>query len=303
MEMNVNRLRRFSKRRISVERADGTATQYIYDGWQVAQEIEDGMLIASYIYNDGIDNPVTMVRDGNTYFYHTDTRNNVSMMTNEGGTVVERYEYDPYGSVKIKNAEGVEIAESVIVNNYLSSSRRYDIETGLYYYRHRTYSSELGRFLQRDPLWYEDGMNLYGYVGDNPIYYYDPYGLDKGKIIRRIFEGTQGGAGTGVRVKTKVGPFKFEAGADCIFGSRVTEEGIESFNEERVGVSVKVGPFNAKAESVDGAYSNSYGIKGGGVTMSDFTTVEFGATVPHPLTGNAINLEVDIHLDRIGELF
>ena len=160
-----------------MERTDGTATQYIYDGWQVAQEIEDGIRTASYIYNDGIDEPVAMVRDGSTYFYHTDTRNNVSMMTNESGTVVERYEYDPYGSVTIKNAGGVELEKSTIGNNYLFSSRRYDSETGLHYYRHRTYSSELGRFLQRDPEEYVDSLNMYAYVVDDPVNSADPMGL------------------------------------------------------------------------------------------------------------------------------
>jgi RHS repeat-associated protein len=50
-------------------------------------------------------------------------------------------------------------------------------DTGLYYYRARMYSPELGRFLQPDPIGYADGMNVYVYCGNNPINWIDPWGL------------------------------------------------------------------------------------------------------------------------------
>src|SRR5262249_35818212 len=50
--------------------------------------------------------------------------------------------------------------------------------TGLYYYRARYYSAQLGRFISEDPLEFGGGdMNLYGYVGNRPTGAADPQGL------------------------------------------------------------------------------------------------------------------------------
>jgi RHS repeat-associated protein len=67
-----------------------------------------------------------------------------------------------------------------IGNPYTFTGRRLDYTTGLYYYRARTYSPDLGRFLQRDPLGYVDGLNLFAYAGNNPAVVTDPWGLTWG---------------------------------------------------------------------------------------------------------------------------
>lgn len=69
-----------------------------------------------------------------------------------------------------------EHSTSAAGNPYLFTGRRFDDETSLYYYRARYYSPEIGRFLQVDPVGYDDCVNLYQYCLNNPVVYVDPSG-------------------------------------------------------------------------------------------------------------------------------
>ncbi len=67
----------------------------------------------------------------------------------------------------------------------------YDKETGLMLYRNRYYSTDLGRFVSRDPIGYEgDGVNLLRYVGNSPIMFSDPEGLQRIIDMSCILGGT-----------------------------------------------------------------------------------------------------------------
>ena len=103
--------------------------------------------------------------------------------------LVERYDYDPYGKTYVEywdatggtGGEGAWVrtadAASHFGNPFMWTSQRYDRTVGLYHFPFRSYSPELGRWMQRDPLGYVDGVNVYEYVGSMPTAFGDPTGL------------------------------------------------------------------------------------------------------------------------------
>jgi RHS repeat-associated protein len=63
-------------------------------------------------------------------------------------------------------------------NNYgFTGEQQFAEENELIFLRARYYSPDIGRFIKRDPIGYRGGLNLYGYVGNNPVLYTDPSGL------------------------------------------------------------------------------------------------------------------------------
>lgn len=172
-------------RRIS-KTIGGQITRYVYEGMHLVAEVAPNNAIqVEYLYGNSIDNPIAMVSlrgaggDEAIYYYHKDGLGSTAALTDKNGAVVERYKYGPYGEPEITDANGVLLEESALGNNHLYTGQIYDPETGFYYYKARYYSPTLGRFLQRDPLGYVDGSNLYAYVNNNPLNWIDPLGLDK----------------------------------------------------------------------------------------------------------------------------
>ena len=114
------------------------------------------------------------------FYYHANNLYSVAAMTDAAGLITERYAYDAYGNIIFLSAAGAPLGTqaSTIGQPYTYTGRRFDEETGLYQYRARYYDAALGRFIGRDPIEYDGGLNLYGYVGSNPINRVDPMGLN-----------------------------------------------------------------------------------------------------------------------------
>ena len=106
-------------------------------------------------------------------------------LTSEDGSVAERYEYDAYGEPRVfggVNGGGVSegfapLAVSRVGNPYMHQGLRRDDESGLHENRYRMLHSRLGRFMQRDPAGYVDGLNRNAYLRCAPTQRVDASGL------------------------------------------------------------------------------------------------------------------------------
>jgi len=148
-------------------------TSYLLDGDEEVAEYSDATLMRRYVDGPTIDDRIAHVEGSATLnppktYYHVDHHGSVVAVTDAAGNVSQRMSYDEYGNFGANSSDGGEA--------FRYTGRRYDIETGLYYYRARYYSPRLGRFLQADPVGYEADLDLYSYGGNDPLDRVDPSG-------------------------------------------------------------------------------------------------------------------------------
>ncbi|MBI4664768.1 MAG: hypothetical protein HY735_38760 [Verrucomicrobia bacterium] len=105
-------------------------------------------------------------------YYHADGSGNVTAMVNSAQKLVAKYLYDPYGRVLASSGP---LAEA---NLYRYSSKEAHELSGLVDFGRRFYDPSLQRWLNHDPLGEAGGINLYGFVGNDPVNRVDPLGLD-----------------------------------------------------------------------------------------------------------------------------
>jgi RHS repeat-associated protein len=182
-------------RRVS-KNVGGNTTVFVSDGMQEIAEYVNGAFSQSYVYGSYIDEPLLKTDSaGNKIYYHANNLFSIAALTDNAGTVVERYKYDPYGKATVLAADGITVRLNSLHGNRVGhTGRTKDDETGLMYYRIRQYSPELGRFISGD-MWrknckgnhtpckpsagdgYPDGYNRYFYVAGRPLSGLDPFGL------------------------------------------------------------------------------------------------------------------------------
>ena len=167
-----------------------TATQtntFLYDGWNLIRESIGAATPTSRFYAWGLDlsgalqgaggvGGLLMVVKGRAnppgepHFPSYDANGNITDLVDTNGSVVAHYEYDPYGNTIAQSGDYAD------TNPFRFSSKYFDDETSLYYYGHRFYNPELGRFIARDPVGEDGGMNVYVFVENGPIRRIDPFG-------------------------------------------------------------------------------------------------------------------------------
>ncbi len=157
---------------------------YVYDGWNMIQEMNGtGAVQKAYIWGldlnqslqdaGGVGGLLSVVDSGEIYHFLYDGNGNVGQIVKASdGTISAHYEYDPFGI--LLKSYGTKAGD----NSFRYSTKYYETEIDLYYYGYRYYSSQLGRWISRDPINEQGGINLYAFVNNNSINLFDVLGRE-----------------------------------------------------------------------------------------------------------------------------
>jgi RHS repeat-associated protein len=159
-------------------------SRYVWDSGSPGRSLGRGRYIDSPVLRDeDLDSDGDCTDDEGTgserLCYANDANFNVTALVETDGAVAERTIYDAYGQPTLYDATwSATIAESASKANEIRfCGYVYDAVVGLYTVRYRVYDPALGRWVQRDPAGYVDGLVLYQYVSGLPVDSLDPLGL------------------------------------------------------------------------------------------------------------------------------
>jgi len=150
---------------------NGVTTRYVLDlNSSMTNVLVDtdvsGTPINYYVYANGM--LISRIKpNGDTRYYHYDSRGSTIAMTNASQQITHKYSYDPYGKVITMQEEDANPFR------YVGGWGVMDEGNGLSFMRARYYDQNFGRFISEDSEW---GTNLLNYSNNNPLMNIDPNG-------------------------------------------------------------------------------------------------------------------------------
>jgi len=147
--------------------SDQISVQYLYQFDTEIAALENNKIVEFKAIH-GQFSPYAIELNDKVYTPIRNHRGDITVLLDTQKNAVSTNRYDAFGEFSHYGS---------IQSPWLFSSQRYDTSTKNYHFINREYDSYTGRWLTPDPLGFEDGLNLYAYVHNNPMIYVDPYGL------------------------------------------------------------------------------------------------------------------------------